>query len=153
MNIGYIAPDGSRGFNRNGYIRDEGLGQTDGVVVRESDNRVVRVWIAPDSAERYQVPWQDVLDFWTFSQSIVNAIPLDEMHPAENQLVDSNGDYYVFTAGAWRHIPDIPTFQARNFYWCDMTSADTGWRGRVRIGRPLQSSGTMEIPGYPNCRE
>ncbi len=153
MNIGYIGPDGSRGFNRNGYIRDEGLGQTYGVVVRESDNRVVRVWIAPDSAERYQVPWQDVLDFWTFPQSIVNAIPLDEMHPAENQLVDSNGDYYVFTAGAWRHIPDIATFQARSFYWCDMTSADTGWRGRVRIGRPLQSSGTDEIAGYPNCRE
>ena len=30
MNIGFIAPDGTRGFHRNGYIRDEGLGQTYG---------------------------------------------------------------------------------------------------------------------------
>lgn len=153
MTIGFLAPDGTRGFQRNGYIRDESLGQTYAVVVRESDNRVVRVWIAPDSAERYQVPWEEVLEFWTFPQSVINAIPLDEMHPAVNQLVDSNGDYYVFFAGEWRHIPDIPTFQARNFYWCDMTSADAGWRNRISIGRPLQSSGTDEIAGYPNCRE
>ena len=153
MDIGFIAADGTRGYSRFGYIRDASLGQTYAVVNRESDDRVVRIWIAPDSAERYQVPWDEVNDFWTFPQSIVNAIPLDEMHPADNQLVDFHGDYYVFTAGAWRHIPDIGTFQARNFYWCDMTSADTGWLSRVRIGRPLQSSGTAEIPNYPNCRE
>lgn len=153
MTIGFIAADGTRGFHRFGYIRDEGLGQTYAVVNRESDNRVVRVWIAPDSAERYQVPWQDVLDFWTFPQSVVNAIPLDEMHPAENQLVDSGGDFYVYTSNAWRHIPDIATFQARGYFWCDITSADAQWLSRVRIGRPLQSSGTLEIPNYPNCRE
>lgn len=153
MNIGFIAADGTRGFHRSGYIRDEGLGQTYAVVNRESDNRVVRIWISSESPERFQVPWQDVLDFWTFPQSIVNAIPLDDLHPADEQLVDVGGMFYVFTAGAWRHIPDIPTFQARGYYWCDITSADSGWLSRVRVGRPLQSSGTAEIPNYPNCRE
>ena len=153
MFIGFIAADGTRGFHRNGYIRDESLGQTYAVVNRESDNRVVRIWIAPDSAERYQVPWQSVLDFYTFPQSIVNTIPLDEFYPADNQLVDVAGNFYVFTEGAWRHIPDIPTFQSRNYYWCDITSADANFLSRVRVGRPLQPSGTAEIPNYPNCRE
>ena len=153
LSIGWIAPNGTRGYNRNGYIRDEGLGQTYAVVNRESDNKVVRVWIAPDSEERYAVPWEEVLEFYTFPQAIVNAIPLDELHPAVNQLVQLGGDYYVYYAGSWRHIPDIPTFQARGYYWCDVTSADTGFLRRVLIGRALQSSGTDETIGYPNCRE
>ncbi len=153
MFIGFIAADGTRGYHRSGYIRDEGLGQTYAVVNRESDNRVVRIWIAPDSEARYQVPWQDVLDFWTFPQSVVNAIPLDEMFPADNQLVDVGGNFYVYTSGAWRHIPDIPTFQARGYFWCDITSADANFLSRVRVGRALQPSGTAEIPNYPNCRE
>ena len=99
------------------------------------------------------MPWQDVLDFWTFPQSVVNAIPLDDLHPADEQLVDVGGMFYVFTAGAWRHIPDIPTFQARGYFWCDITSADANFLSRVRVGRPLQSSGTAEIANYPNCRE
>ena len=153
MNIGYIAPDGSRGYHRNGYLRDASLGQTYAVVLRESDNRVVRVWIAPDSPERFQVPWQEVLEFWTFPRSIVDAIPLDHLHPAPNQLVDVSGNYYVFYAGAWRHIPDIPTFQHRGYFWCDITSADANFLRRVAVGRALAPSGTPEDPNYPTCRE
>ncbi len=153
MSIGYIARDGSRGYHRNGYIRDASLGQTYAVVNRESDNRVVRIWIAPDSPERFQVPWQEVLEFWTFPRSVVDAIPLDHLHPAPNQLVDVSGNYYVFYAGAWRHIPDIPTFQARGYFWCDITSADPNFLRRVAVGRALAPSGTAEIANYPNCRE
>lgn len=152
MNIGFIAPDGTRAFHRSGYVRDESLGQTYAVVVRESDNRVVRVWISPDDPIVNEIPWPEVLEFYDFHRNIVDAIPLDEMHPAPNQLVDAGGRFYVYYAGEWRHIPDIPTFQARNFYWCDMTSADANWLRRVSIGRPLQSSGGTADPNYPNCR-
>jgi hypothetical protein len=153
MPIGFLAPDGTRGFQRNGYIRDESLGQTYAVVNRESDDKVVRVWIAPDSPERYKVPWDEVIEFYTFRPNIVNAIPLDETHPAEKQIVKVGIDWYVYLANAWRHIPDIPTFQARGYYWCDVTSADIGFLSRVRTGRALQSSGTDEVAGYPSCRE
>lgn len=153
MPIGVIAPNGTRSFHRSGYVRDESLGQTYAVVLRVSDNRVVRVWISPDDPIVDDIPWPEVLEFYNFHRNIVDAIPLDEMHPAPNQLVDAGGRFYVFYAGEWRHIPDIPTFQARNFYWCDMTSADANWLSRVSIGRPLQSSGGTDDPNYPNCRE
>ena len=153
MTIGFLAPDGTRGFQRNGYVRDVSLGQTYAVVLRESDNKVVRVWIAPDSPERFAVPWDEVLEFYTFSPNIVDTIPLDETHPAEKQIVKVGIDWYVYLAGAWRHIPDIPTFQARGYFWCDVTSADIGFLRRVLTGRALQPSGTDEVAGYPSCRE
>ena len=155
--IGWIAPTGARAYNQRGYIRDDYLGQTYAVVRREADGKVVRIWIAPDSEERYAVPWESVRRNYTVPLNVLLAIPLDEDNPVENQLVrrfdrfDRSGDIYVYRAGAWRHVPDIPTFQANRFYWCNVTAADAGFFSRALIGPPLPRSGTAEAADYPQC--
>ena len=160
LNIGWLTPNGARGFSQYGYIRDDDVyrgGQTYAVVRRESDNEVVRMWISPESPERFAVPWSTVNHPpYTVPVGVLSAIKLDETRPIENQLVrrfDAGGDgkIYVYRDGAWRHIPDLATFKAEGFYWCDVTAADVGFFGRALIGSPLPASGGADDPNYPSC--
>ncbi|MDE2816326.1 MAG: hypothetical protein OXK81_06440 [Chloroflexota bacterium] len=160
LTLGYLAPNGGRGFNPRGYIRDDDLargGQTYAVVRRESDNKVVRMWVSPESPERFQVPWETVnLPPYTVPVSVLSTIPLDETRPVENQLArrfdaGSDGRIYVYRNNAWHWIPDIPTFKAEGFYWCDVTAADVGFFRRANIGTALPRSGTADDPNYPDC--
>jgi hypothetical protein len=152
---GWISASGDSYFNPRGYIRDDDLGQTYAVVIRESDDSVVRVWIAPNTAEAGAVPWSNVLANYTVPVGVLSAITLDDMNPANDQLVRSFvGDeprIYVYRSGAWRHIPDIPTFQAFGFYWCDITAADADFFDRVSPGNALPASGGSADPNYPSC--
>ncbi len=151
---GYVAADGvTRSYHRSGYIRDNDLGQTYAVVKRDVDGMVVRVWIPAGSDYVNEVPWANVLANFTFDTMVVEAIPLDEMYPSDNQLVRNTNDdrIYVYVGGEWRWIPDIPTFQAWGFYWCNITAADAGFFDRVMTGNPLPRSGTQDDPNYPVC--
>ncbi|MCY4438063.1 MAG: hypothetical protein OXE05_12115 [Chloroflexi bacterium] len=162
LNLGWLLPNGTRHFTRTGYIRDNDIyrgGQTYAVVRRESDHEVVRIWISPESPERYDVPWAVVNHPpFTVPVRILSAIKLDESRPVENQLVrrfDAGGDgrIHVYRDGAWRWIPDIPTFQSEGFFWCDVTAADADFfsRARALIGTPLPASGGVADPNYPSC--
>lgn len=161
LTLGWIAPSGVREFHPRGFIRqavaDGTGGQTYAVVRRERDGKVVRIWVSPDSPERGRVPWDIVnLPPYTVPVDVLREIPLDELHPSENQLArrfDPGGDdkIYVYQNGVWRHIPDIPTFKAEGFYWCDVTAADSGFFRRATIGAALARSGTADDPNYPNC--
>lgn len=160
LTLGYLAPNGGRGFNPRGYIRDDDLargGQTYAVVRRESDNKVVRMWISPESPDRFEVPWGTVNQPpYTVPVSVLSIIPLDETRPVENQLArrfdpGGDGDIYVYRNNAWHWIPDIPTFEAEGFFWCDVTAADADFFNRAYIGRALPRSGTERDPNYPNC--
>lgn len=157
---GYLAPNGGRSFNRLGYVRDDDPsrgGQTYAVVRRESDNQVVRMWISPESPERHEVPWNTVTrPPYTVPVGVLSAILLDETRPVENQLArrfdaNTDGRIYVFRNGAWHWVPDIPTFEAEGFFWCDVTAADSGFFRRANIGAPLPASGTAADPNYPPC--
>lgn len=162
LSLGFLAPNGERAFHRRGYIRDSDLargGQTYAVVRREGegDNKVVRVWVSPESPERHAVPW-DIVNRppYTVPVGVLSAIPLDETRPVENQLARrfddrSDGRIYVYRNNAWHWIPDIPTFEANGFFWCDVTAADVGFFRRANIGAPLEQSGTAHNPNYPNC--
>lgn len=135
-----------------GYIRDSEYGQTYAVVVREADDKIVRIWISSDDPRVGDVPWASVNANYTVSAEVVNLIPLDEMYPTNRQLVNAGGHWYVYLGGKWRHIPDVPTFQSRNYFYCDLTTADASFLDRVMEGPALPSSGTSEIAGYPTCR-
>ena len=151
---GYVAADGvTRSYHRSGYIRDNDLGQTYAVVRRDADGMVVRVWIPAGSTYVNEVPWANVLANFTVDTMVVEAIPLDEMYPVDGQLVRNTNDdrIYVYVGGEWRWIPDIPTFQAWSFYWCNITAADAGFFDRVTTGNPLPRSGTQDDANYPVC--
>ena len=141
-----------------GFLRDGTLGQTYAVVRRESDGQIVRKWVSSQSALRYQVPWAVVNSQYTFSVDVVSAIPLDEQHPDPGQLARrfDGGDDRIFSydaaRGQWRWVPDIATFQARGFYWCDVTSADSATFERMTIGAPFERSTVPARSDYPNCR-
>ena len=161
LTLGWIAANGDREYHPNGFIRqavgDGSGGQTYAVVRREFGNRgVVRIWVSPESPQRDRIHWPTVNTLYTVPVDVLREIPLDSMHPAENQLVrrfDPGGDgrIYVFRNGAWRWIPDIPTFEAEGFFWCDVTAADSGFFRRATIGTALAASGTATDPNYPNC--
>ena len=155
LQLGVIYPTGDSYHNPRGYIRDVDKGQTYAVVIRESDDSVVRVWIAPNTDAAKAVPWTDVVANYSVPVGVLSAITLDDMNPANNQLVRSFvGDeerIYVYQHGAWRWIPDIPTFEAFGFFWCDITAADADFFDRVMPGNPLPPSGGSADPGYPSC--
>ena len=150
LSLGILGSDGT--LIPNGYIRDNDLGQTYAVATRESDGAIVRVWISSHSPFVGEVDWASVLAFYNHPVDVVNAIPLDHTAPADNQLVDAGGTWYVYLAGKWRHIPDIPTFQSRGFFYCDLTTASAGWADNVDLGQALPSEGGEEQVGYPSCR-
>jgi len=53
--------------------------------------------------------------------------------------------------GQWRHVPDIPTFQALGFYWCDVTAADAAFFERIIIGPAHPATDRPARSDYPNC--
>ncbi len=140
-----------------GVIRDESLGKTYVVVRREADGRIVRRWVPPYSPVVYQIPWAVVSTQYTVPVGVIGAIPLDDQFPEPNLLVRrfDGGDDRIFAfdaaLGQWRHVPDIATFQALGFYWCNVTAADAGFFERLTAGSPYPASDIPERGDYPNC--
>ena len=137
-----------------GFIRDADLGQTY-QVVRRADGAIVRQWIAPNSPLVYQIPWAVVNSSYTVPVGVVGSIPLDDQFGSVGQLVRrfDGGDDRIFSyaAGQWRHVPDIPTFQALGFYWCEVTAADASFFERISMGPAHPASDVPARDGYPNC--
>ena len=94
---------------------------------------------------------------FTVPVGVVGAIPLDDQFPEPNLLVRrfDGGDDRIFGYDAdlrqWRHVPDIATFQALGFYWCNVTAADAAFFGRISTGPPYPASSIPARPDYPNC--
>ena len=157
VGIGWISRDGQR-IIVLGFVRDGDLGQTFAVVQREGDGRVVRRWIAPDSPLVYAVPWAVVNTQYTFPVEVVLAIPLDDQYPPPNMLTrrfDGGDDRivaYDAEMGLWRHVPDLATFQALGFYWCNLTAADAGFFERITLGPPYPASDVPPRANYPACQ-
>ena len=137
-----------------GFIRDETLGQTY-QVVRRADGAIVRQWVSPSSPLVFQIPWADVNSSFTVPVGVVGSIPLDDMAGTEGQLVRrfDGGDDRIFSyaMGQWRHVPDIATFQALGFYWCDVTAADASFFDRISMGAAHPASSTPARMDYPSC--
>ena len=154
--IGSISADGMT-VAMAGVIRDATLGQTYLIVRRESDGRIVRRWVAPGSPFVYQIPWAVVNTQCTVPVGVVGAIPLDDQFPPPNLLVRrfDGGDDRIFGYDAdlqqWRHVPDIPTFQALGFSWCNVTAADAAFFARITPGPPYPASSIPAQADYPNC--
>ena len=140
-----------------GVIRDQTLGQTYVVVRRESDGQIVRRWVSPVSPLVYQIPWPIVNSQYTVPVGVVAAIPLDDQCPQPNLLARrfDGGDDRIFGYDAnlqrWRHVPDIPTFQALGFYWCNVTVADAAFFARITPGPAHPPSEIPTRADYPNC--
>ena len=115
---------------------------------------IVRSWISSSNAGLVgnADAWATVVSSYSYSEAVVNNIPLDGMHPTDQQLVKVGPDIYVYLAGEWWHIPDIPTFESRGYYWCDVTSADDRFDAYVADAPMLPSTGGSPTPGYPSCR-
>ena len=143
------------GVNIGGFIRDESLGQTY-QVVRRMDGMIVRQWVSPNSPLVYQIPWAVVNSQFSVPVGVIGAIPLDDQSGAAGQLVRrfDGGDDRIFSydgMGGWRHVPDIPTFQALGLYWCDVTAADAGFFDRITIGSPHAATDMPARSDYPSC--
>ena len=152
LTLGTLSGTGALLPRDSGYIRDESRGQTYAVVRRASDNKVVRVWISSNSEWVSHVPWDNVIAFYNVPADVLNAIPLDDTMPEVDQLVDVEGDYYVYRDRAWRHIPNLSTFRAEGFYWCDLTTADASHAAASSTATPLPSKVGPPAEGYPACR-
>ncbi len=156
IGVGWIAKDGSSQVVV-GFIRDVTLGQTYNIVRYEDTGKIVRRWIAPHSQLVYSIPWAIVNSQFSVPVEVVSAIPLDHRFPEANQLArrfDGGEErIYVYDASLlkWRHIPDWPTFQALNFYWCDVTAADEEFFERIAIGDQFPKTTLPERANYPNC--
>ena len=59
---------------------------------------------------------------------------------------------YDAELGQWVHVPDLATFQARGYYWCDVTGADAAFFDRINQGLPYPASSALAQPDYPSCR-
>ena len=157
VGIGWISRDGQR-IITIGFVRDGDLGQTYAVVRREGDGQVVRRWIAPDSHLVYAVPWAIVNTQYTFPVGVILAIPLDEQYPWPDMLTrrfDGGDDRilaYDAELGQWRHVPDLATFQARGYYWCNVTAADAGFFERITLGPAYPTSNVPARADYPVCQ-
>ncbi len=152
LTLGTLSGGGALLPRDSGYIRDESRGQTYAVVRRASDNMVVRVWISSNSEWVPHVPWANVIAFYNVPAAVLNAIPLDDSMPEVDQLVDVEGTYYVYRDRAWRHIPNLSTFRAEGFYWCDLTTADSSHDAASSTATPLPSKVGPPAEGYPACR-
>ena len=162
IGVGWLAADGTQQV-LVGFVRDGTLGQTYAVVRRESDGQIVRWWIAPDSLWVSVIPWAQVNRDYTFPAGVIAAIPLDEQHPQPHQLVrrfdggvldgmDNRIFAYSADRSQWRHVPDVATFQALGFYWCDVTAADADFFARITLGPPYPASEVPARSDYPSCR-
>ncbi len=154
--IGSISADGTR-LVLGGVIRDETAGTTYVVVRRASDGRVVRRWVSPDSPLVYQIPWAVVNTQYSVPVGVLAAIPLDDQVPTPNLLVRrfDGGDDRIFAYDRglqqWRHVPDVATFQALGFYWCNVTAADADFLARISQGPPYPASQAPARADYPSC--
>ena len=154
--IGSISADGTT-VVMGGVIRDETFGQTYLVVRRASDGRIVRRWVPPSSPFVHRIPWAVVNTQFTVPVTVVGAIPLDDQFPEPSLLARrfDGADDRIFGYDAvlqqWRHVPDIATFQALGFYWCNVTSADDAFFERITPGPPYPASTTPARGDYPNC--
>ena len=129
------------------YVRDADLGQTYQIVAGGK-----RRWVAPDSPLVYAIPWPVVNSMYTFSSLVVAAIPLDESSPSEGFLVrGQNGRIVSYSMAMWRHVPNIPTFQALGYRWCDVNNADGGFFSRISEGSPHAATSQPADPNYPSC--
>ena len=157
VGVGWISRDGQR-IIVIGFVRDGDLGQTYAVVRREGDGQVVRRWIAPDSPLVYAVPWALVNTQYTFPVGVILAIPLDDQYPWPHMLTrrfDGGDDRilaYDAGLGQWRHVPDLATFQALGYYWCNVTAADAGFFDRITLGPPYPASTVPARVDYPVCQ-
>ena len=137
-----------------GFIRDETLGQTY-QVVRRADGMIVRRWVSPNSPLVYQIDWAVVNSTFTVPVGVIGSIPLDDTVGSPGQLVRrfDGGDDRIFSyeMGQWRHVPNIPTFQALGFYWCDVTAADADFFNRITIGAPHPATDMAARDDYPSC--
>ena len=104
------------------------------------------------------MPWASVNTQYTFPVGVILAIPLDDQHPPPNMLMrrfDGGDDRilaYDAALGQWRHVPDLGTFQALGFYWCNVTAADAGFFERITLGPPYPASGVPPRADYPVCQ-
>ncbi len=157
LDIGSISADGMT-VVMSGVIRDGTWGQTYFVVRRESDGRIVRRWVPPDSPFVSQIPWAVVNTQFTVPVGVLGAIPLDDQFPKPNMLTrrfDGGDDRilaYDAELGQWRHVPDLATFQALGFYWCNVTAADAGFFDRITLGPPYPASNVPARGDYPVCQ-
>ena len=137
----------SHTFALGAFLRDADLGQTYQIVAGGK-----RRWIAPTSPLVYQVPWVQVNSMYTFASNVVAAIPLDESNPPQGFLVRGmNGRIVSYDVGMWRWVPNIPTFQALGYRWCDVNNADAGFFSRISEGTPHPVTSQPENPNYPVC--
>ena len=137
----------SHTFAVGSYVRDADLGQTYQIVAGGK-----RRWVAPDSPLVYAIPWPVVNSMYTFSSLVVAAIPLDESSPSEGFLVrGQNGRIVSYSMAMWRHVPNIPTFQALGYRWCDVNNADGGFFSRISEGSPHAATSQPADPNYPSC--
>ena len=155
--LGWMSADGTE-IVAAGFVRDATLKHTYIVVRREDDGQVVRRWVSPDSALMYVVPGELMNGQYTFSVEVIAALPLDDRFPPPNMLTrrfDGGDDRilaYDVWLRRWRHVPDVATFQALGFYWCDVTAVDAGFFERITIGPPYPASDVPARSNYPNCR-
>ena len=153
LTLGTLSSTGALLPRANGYIRDESRGQTY-AVVRRDDGEVRRVWISSSSEWVPHIEWANVIAFYNVPSAVLNAIPLDGSMPEAEQLVDVAGDYYVYRDRAWRHIPNLSTFRAEGFRWCDLTTASADFfmrEGVSSAATPLASRVGPPAEGYPAC--
>ena len=157
VGVGWMAADGSE-IVPVGFVRDASGDQTYAVVRRALDGKVVRYWVAPDSALALVVPWEEVKSNFTYSVDVIITIPLDDQYPQPDQVARrfDGGDERIFSydygMDFWRQVPDTATFQVLGFYWCDVTAADATFWERVTIGVPHPPTSLPEQADYPNCQ-
>ncbi len=148
----------------SGVIRDAADGQTY-IVVRlepaETDGRVRRLWVPPDSPLVGQIAWSEIIAEFTVPTAVLAAIPLFGLPTVPGQAlrsIDPN-DPRIFRwdgeTHQWRHVPNPATFQALGLYWCDVTVADPEFFDRVPdalLGPPYPASTEPVRADYPTCR-
>lgn len=128
-------------------------------LLQHEDCQVWRYWIPHDDAAVYIIKhgigWPALIAAYTAQSSVVAEVPLAVHHPYRWQLIQHGADIYTYdaVAAAWRHVPDIPTFQARGYRWCDVATADADLLDRVPVGAPLPAMAGPERSDYPSCHQ
>ena len=155
FSIGWLSEDG-RTYLVAGIIRDP-EGQTYIIIRHENDDCIVRRWVPPYHSLVQSIPWEYIIAEFTVPKNVLGALPLDPLKPVHNQLIHRfDGEeerIYAFdaTLQQWRHVPDIASFQALGFYWCDVTAASASYYARLSIGPPLPTTTNPARDDYPTC--
>ena len=152
VGVGWLQADGTE-IVLDGFVRDQGLGQTYALVRRELDDQVVRYWIAPDSALALIVPW-DTERVQDLPTATLRRIPLDHVYPPADmlvQLVDGRILHWDTGLTMWRHVPNKATFQVLEFRWCRVLAADAGYLARIMLGTPHPATSLPERADYGSC--